>query len=423
LEFWVKCVFFEGMNELTAHYRLLLGLDSHWEVRQVDLSLEGQRVEIVLEFVGQEILCPECGVKCGRHDLAPERTWRHLDTMQFETVLRARIPRCDCVQCGVKNISVPWAEKHSRFTLMFEAFALRVLQACSNVQRAASLLGLKWETVHSILERGVARGLERRQVVQVQHVGLDEKSFQHGQSYVSIMVDLDGARVLEVTAGRTAEAADKLWESLPKSQCEQIQAVAMDMSDIYETATRRHAPQAEIVHDKFHVAKYLNEAVDKVRRAEHKELQQRQDHRLKRTRQLWLFAEHNLSEEHVERFGDLRDSDLKTARAWALKENFRWFWTNQYAGNAKKYFAEWYTWASRCRLRPMIDVAKMLKRRLPNLLTYMRHPITNAMSEGFNSKIQNIKSDARGFRSFENYRTRILFYCGKLDVMPPLCCH
>jgi len=408
------------MNELHTHYRLLLGLDSNWEVQEVDLSLEGLRVEIDLKFTGQELVCPECGQASTRHDLAPERSWRHLDTMQFETVIRARVPRCACAKCGVKTIAVPWADKHSRFTLMFESFALRVLQACSNVQRAADLLDLNWESVQTILARGVARGLERRKVDQVEHVGLDEKSFRRGQSYVSLLVDLDGSRVLEVTEDRSTEAAEKLWESLPKSQREQVQAVAMDMSSAYEEATHKMAPQAEIVHDKFHVAKHLNEAVDQVRRAENKELQSRKDDRLKRTRQLWLYAEDNLSAEHLERFGDLRDSDLRTARAWALKENFRWFWANQYAGNAKKFFQEWYGWACRSQLPPMIKVAKMLHRRLDNLLTYMRHPITNAAAEGFNRKIQAIKSDARGFRSFVNYRLRILFYCGKLDVMPDL---
>ena len=375
----------EGMNELNTHYRLLLGLDSNWEVQEVDLSLEGLRVEIVLQFTGRELVCPECGQPSGRHDLAPERIWRHLDTMQFETVIRARVPRCACGKCGVKTVAVPWADKHSRFTLMFEAFALRVLQACSNVQKAAGLLGLNWESVQTIMERGVARGLERRTVDQVEHVGLDEKSFRRGQSYVSLIVDLDASRVLEVTPDRTTASAEKLWEVLPENQRLKVQAVAMDMSSAYEEATHEMAPQAEIVHDKFHVSKHLNEAVDQVRRAEHKDLQSRQDDRLKRTRQLWLFAEDNLSAEQIVRFGDLRDSDLKTARAWALKENFRWFWTNQYAGNARKFFQEWYGWACRSRLPPIIKVAKMLHRRLDNLLSYMRHPITNAAVEGFNS--------------------------------------
>jgi transposase len=406
------------MNELNAHYRLLLGLDSNWEVTEVDLSLEGLRVEIVLEFVGRELVCPECGQASGRHDLAPERSWRHLDTMQFETVIRARIPRCACAKCGVKTVAVPWAEKHSRFTLMFEAFALRVLQACSNVQKAAELLGLNWDSVQTLMERGVARGLARREVDQVKHVGLDEKSFRRGQSYVSLMVDLDGSRVLEVVEERTAAAAEQLWQTLPESQRQQVQAVAMDMSSAYEKATQEFAPQAAIVHDKFHVSQHLNEAVDAVRRKENKDLQSRDDERLKRTRQLWLFAERNLSEEQIARFGDLRESDLKTARAWALKENFRWFWTYQYAGNAKTFFQEWYSWACRSRLAPITQVAKMLQRRLDHLLTYMKFPITNAAVEGFNSKIQSLKSAARGFRSFANYRLRILFYCGRLDLMP-----
>lgn len=411
------------MNELQTHYRLLLGLDSDWEVQEVDLSLEGRRLEIVLEFVGRELVCPDCGQASGRHDLAPERSWRHLDTMQFETVIRARLPRCACAKCGVKTTAVPWADKHSRFTLMFEAFAIRVLQACSSVKKAAELLRLNWESVHTILERGVARGLASRQVDQVEHVGLDEKSFRRGQSYVSLMVDLDESRVLEVVEDRTTESAKTLWESLPESQRQKVRAVAMDMSGPYEEATRQLAPQAEIVHDKFHVSKHLNEAVDQVRRMENKELQSRKDDRLKRTRQLWLFREDHLSEEHIARFGDLRESDLKTARGWALKENFRWFWAYVYAGRARTFFKEWYGWACRSRLPPIIKVAKMLKRHLENLLTYMRHPITNAAAEGFNSKIQNIKSSARGFRSFKNYRLRILFYCGKLDMLPDCASH
>lgn len=77
----------------------------------------------------------------------------------------------------------------------------------------------------------------------------------------------------------------------------------------------------------------------------------------------------------------------------------------------------------RCRLRPVVEVAKMLKRHLPNLLSYLRYRITNATSEGFNSVIQALKYAARGFRSFQNYRTRILLFCGKLDLRPRLPCH
>jgi hypothetical protein len=103
---------------------------------------------------------------------------------------------------------------------------------------------------------------------------------------------------------------------------------------------------------------------------------------------------------------------------WAIKEEFHWFWRHVYPRSAEEFFSQWYAWGVRCRLRPVIKFAKMRKRHLPNLLSYFRHRITNATSEGFNSVIRALKYAARGFRSFQNYRTRILFFCGKLDLRP-----
>ena len=407
------------MSELTKHYSLLLGLDAAWEVSEVSLSLEGKCVEILVTHAGGDVRCPECGAGCSIADHAPERTWRHLDTMQFETRLRARAPRANCKACGVKTTSVPWAGKHSRFTLMFEALAIELIQACGNVKSAAGLLGLDWDSVHRIVQRAVQRGLERREVQTLQYVGIDEKSFRRGHSYISLLVDLTGARVLEVVEDRTEAAADRLWEDLPDEQKEQIEAVAVDMWPAFANSIETNAQQAEIVHDRFHISKHLNEAVDQVRRQEHKALKQAGDDRLTGSKQLWLFNPENISDDRWLEFETLKDQELKTARAWAIKEQFRWLWEYRYAGNARKFFNRWYSWATRSRLKPIIKVAKMLKRHLENILTYFRHRITNAMSEGFNSRIQSIKSQARGFRAFENYRTRILFYCGKLDLLPP----
>jgi len=411
------------MSELTKHYSLLLGLDAAWEVSEVSLCLEGKCVEILVTHTGGQVECPECGAGCSIADHAPERTWRHLDTMQFETRLRARVPRANCQACGVKTTAVPWAGKHSRFTLLFEALAIEVIQACGNVKAAAGLLGLDWDSVHRIMERAVERGLERRQVQALQYVGIDEKSFGRGHSYVSLLVDLTGARVLEVVEERTEAAADGLWEALPQEQKQQIEAVAVDMWPAFANSIATNAEQAEIVHDRFHISKHLNEAVDQVRRQEHKTLKQEGDERLTGSKQLWLFNPENISDDRWLDFEALKDQELKTSRAWAIKEQFRWLWEYRYAGNARKFFNRWYGWAARSRLKPIIKVAKMLKRHLDNILTYFRHRITNAMSEGFNSRIQSIKSQARGFRAFANYRIRILFYCGKLDLLPPEITH
>ena len=109
--------------------------------------------------------------------------------------------------------------------------------------------------------------------------------------------------------------------------------------------------------------------------------------------------------------------------AWGIKDYFRWFWDEPDAIAGREFFDHWYNWAIRSRLEPMKKVARMLKNRLDKILSWFRHRITNSNAEGFNSRIQSIKSNARGFKSFQNYRIRILFFCGKLDLKPALSCH
>lgn len=411
------------MNDLNQHYRDLLGLDDSWTVTDVDLDMEASEVVIRLQHRGGPLTCPECQATCSRADTAPERTWRHLDTMQFRTEIKAAVPRCRCSKCGVKTVSVPWAGKHSRFTLMFEAFGIRVLQACANVSRAATLLGLSWESVHSLIERAVERGLDRRTLQSVRHVGMDEKSFGKGHDYVSLMTDLDDHRVLDVAKDRTIEAADELWQTLEENQRLEVESVSVDMWQAFMTSATKNAPEAEIVHDRFHISKYLGEAVDRVRREEQRKLKKEGDDRLTGMRQLLLYNFENLDEDSQVEMELLQKSDLKTARAWAIKENFRYFWECGNAVAAERFFHQWYGWAIRSRLEPVKKVAKMLKRHQAGLLSYFRHSVTNAVTEGFNSRIQSIKSAARGFRNFANYRLRILFYCGKLDLMPEITCH
>jgi transposase len=406
-------------SELQKHYALLLGIGSPWEVKTVELKLEEKKVEIELSWQwGAAARCPECAGECSIYDCASERTWRHLDTMQFTTLIRARPPRSDCPEHGVKTMEVPWAQPHGRFTLLFERFAVEVLLASANVSRGCELLGIGWEAAHEIMRRAVERGLERRQLEGLKYLGMDEKSFKRGQSYITLLTDLEQSRVLDVVEERTTEAAQQLWQTLSAEQKQTVEAVAVDMWEPFIRTIEKEMPDADIVHDRFHVSKYLGEAVDKVRRAEHKQLLAQGDETLTGTRQLWLYNPQNLSPEQAEDFSALKDLHLKVARAWAAKELFSKFWEYQQEGWARRFFKDWFGWVSRSRLKPVIEVARMLKRHLENLLTYLRHRITNAVTEGLNSKIQSIKSAARGFRNFRNYRIRILFFCGKLDLYP-----
>jgi transposase len=268
------------------------------------------------------------------------------------------------------------------------------------------------------MERAVERGLQRRKVETVRLVGIDEKSFGRGQDYVSLMSDLEQSRVLDVVPGRTGEACQELWTRLGSEQSHKVEAVSIDMWEPYLSTTAQQAPQAQIVHDKFHVAKHLNEAVDQVRRAENRQLHSEGSALLSGTKYVWLKNPENWHEADRLMFQALRSSGCKVARAWQIKELFREFWSCFNPTEAESFFDRWYSWAIRCRLAPVKDVARMLKAHLENLLTYFTHAISNAMTEGFNSKIQSLKHAARGFRTFANFRIRILFFCGRLNLCP-----
>jgi len=403
----------------TALFAQLLGLCPPWQVTKVTPNIEDKSLSISIEWPnGTQVACPDCGKACSIYDRRKERAWRHLDTMQFKTLLIAAVPRADCIEHGVKSIDVPWADLKSRFTLLFERFAIDVLLSASSQTKAAELLGLSWDEVHAIQERAVRRGMKTRDLSGISYLGIDEKSFLKGHSYASLVYDLDGARVLEVIRDRTEEAAKELFNTIPLETRGAIQAVAVDMWKPYEAAIVSTMPGAEIVHDKFHVVRYLKKAIDSVRKKENKSLKQNGSDLLKGTRYTWLKNPENWSEKDEATFEDLKVAGLKVTRAWSIVQTIIPIWDYIYERPARKFFDKWYFWATHSQLKPIIDVAKMIKRHLDNILTFLKHRITNAASEGLNSKIQAVKAAARGFRNFENYRIAILFHCGGLQLHP-----
>jgi len=397
----------------------LLGLKDPWRVEDVQVDMESCRVTVVVDC-GEGPWKDAQGVVLAIHGYE-ERTWRHLDTMQFETVIAARVPRVRHGDGRTEMIAVPWAAARSRWTLMFEALAVRMMQNSRSLSQASELLRLDWSSVQRIMERAVERGMERRKTDKVRYLGMDEKSFGRGHHYISTLVDLnrEAPRILEVSAGRDKQAAKELLTSLPKKQRSQIKAVAMDMSAAYEAMVLKYLPKADVVHDRFHVSKLLGEAVDKVRRVENKELLRLGDKRLVGTRYIWLYHPKELDCSRLETLNELFEVEhLRTARAYYHRLRFMDFWRQPDMTEGTRFFARWYHEALRSNLEPIIKTAKTLQLHLLSLLTYFRHRITNALCECFNSTIQSIKANARGFRNFDHYRIRILFFLGKLDLRP-----
>lgn len=399
-------------------YQAVLGLQAPWSVVNVELDVKGQQVVVTVETGPGPYPCPECQARVAGYD-RKRRRGRHLDTWQFTTWIEADVPRVSCPTHGVKQIAVPWAEPGSQFTAWCERLAIDLLRECS-VTGTAGVLRITWDEAWGIKERAVSRGLSRRTQDVVAHLGVDEKAIAKRHRYLTVVADLERSRVLYLAEDRKQESLDGFWAALTPAQREGIEAIAMDMWEPYIQSTRTHLKHAEekIVFDKFHVAKHLHEAVDRVRRTEHRGLQQTGDGRLTGTKYLWLMCPKDMTAEQQAPFRTLQRSDLKVARAWTLKERFRQFWDYAYQGAARNFFARWFWRATHSRLRPMAAVAKLIRRHLPNVLTYLTHRVTNAGLEAVNATIQWVKKTARGFRNVEHFKTAIYFHCGGLDLYP-----
>jgi transposase len=400
-------------------YKVLLGIEEPWKITDVEMNVQEESITVRVELPGQAKLpCPSCGAACSIKDRR-ERLWRHLDTCQYRTLIASPLPRTDCPKCGVKTATPPWSQGHSRFTLLFERFAIEALLEMS-VSGACRLLRISWDEADGIIRRAVGRGLQRRDLSRLERIAIDEKAVLKGHNYVTVVTDLETSKVVWVGTGRSKQTLDGFFAGLDQSILKQIDTIAMDMWEPYRSSCRQWIEDADskIVLDRFHIEKHLSEAVDKVRRQEHRELRAQGRDDLKGSRWDWLHRPENLSSYRREQFEALRDSALRTARAWAIKEDFRRFWLYIYEGNARRFFGDWYGWAIRSRLEPIKEKARMLKRHLGRILNWFRSGATTAVSEGMNNKIQTIKKKAYGFRNVERFINLIYFHCAGLDLFP-----
>lgn len=402
-------------------YAQVLGLVDPWFVDDVDLSVAERRVDIfVSHHEGRQWPCPTCKAELPLYDHAEERAWRHLDTGGFPTWLHARPPRVKCPSHGVRQVHLPWAEPRSHFTHAFERFAIDVLKE-TDVSGAANILKASWDECWGIMSRAVARGQAAKEHLVPALIGVDEKAARKGHSYLTLVYDIAGGTVEYIADDRKQTSLDPYFEAFSPEERAGITAVAMDMWEPYINSVKAHLVDADnkIVFDRFHIAKHMGEAVDTVRKREHRALRAEGIDTLTGSKYLWLAAEANLPEKHKATFRSLKALNLKTARAWAIKESLSVLWRYHRLGWATKFYQQWFFWATHSRLQPVIDVAYMIKRHLYGVLNYFSAArITNAAAEGLNSKIQTIKKMAYGFRNREHFKTAIFFHCGGLQLYP-----
>jgi len=383
----------------TAFCSRLLQLAAPWKVERVVFSPETEQVDVTLQHRGRvPFACPKCQVPLPVYDHSPSRQWRHLYHGGHITWLHARLPRVFCLEHGVRRVLVPWALPEARFTTPFEKHAIDVLLE-TNIEGGARLLRISWHEAWNLMERAVERGQRAKQQRVIAHLGVDEKAVARRHQYVTLVCDLDRSTVEYIADDRKKTSLDGYYQSLTQQQLAGIQAVAMDMWQPFLASTVAHVPhgQWKVVFDRYHIMAHMIKAVDQVRRHEHRLLQREGDPTLARSRYLWLYSQENVPDDYAEWFELLRQEHLQTGRAWAIKEALRHLWSYQRMAWGKRYWQEWYYWATHSRLKPVVKVAKMIKNHLSNVLTYFDHHITNATSEGLNSKIQTIKKTPMAF--------------------------
>lgn len=370
-------------------------------------------LHIFIDFKkGSKFPCPVdgCGHTSPVHD-TQERVWRHVNFFQYPCYIHARVPRVNCSDHKVRLVNVPWARPGSGFTLLFEGLALMLAQDMP-VATAAEHVGEHDTRLWRLIKHWISEARKKLDFSDVEAVGIDETS-KRGHNYLSVFVDLMKRRVMFVTEGKDAGTVTKFVKEFEEKNgsAEAVKVVSTDMSLAFKKGVSSCFPNACHVLDHFHVVKLVNDAVDAVRRRESKE-----EPVLKRTRYLWLKNFDNLTEKQQGRLTPLSKRHLKTARAYRMRLQLQDIYTHTDADLAQDEMKKLIRWMKLSRIEEMRRVGKTLQENLSGILAYWQNKFSNALLEGMNSIIQNIKRRARGFRNQEYFATMIYFVCGGLDI-------
>jgi transposase len=393
-----------------------------WAITAVEKNGQSQKITVRIEYAREQLIaCPLCGAAGKVHDHRI-RVLRYLDTCQYETFLEVYVPRVKCAEDGVQQIEIPFAEKHSRFTSRFEMAVLVWLQD-SPISAVAENFNISWDETDGIMQRAVKRGLSKRAGEAVKNLGIDETSYQKGHTYSTIILDKDRDRVIEVLDDRKAETLETWLKTQETVDLSGLQSISMDMWDPFIKAVKAIIPGAEhlIAFDRFHASKHINDALDKVRRREHAELQRLTgESLLSKTRFQWLANSNRTDNRNGKRkeFLNLSRLNLETARAWRIKEAANSLWDYVYMNVAEAAWKKLLWWISHSRIPEMIQAGKTIRNYFWGILNAIRLKTTNGMLEAKNNCIQRIKRMACGFRNRDRFKNAILFHLGKLDLFP-----
>lgn len=382
-------------------------------VQRVVFDQKQGELHIHIDFhKGAKFSCPECekpGVCV--HD-TEDKQWRHLNFFQYKAYIHFRHPRVRCDDHGVHRIKVPWAQRGSGFTLLFEALVME-LAGCMPVKDIAKNVGEHDTRIWRIINRYVDAGRAEADYSSLESVGIDETSSKKRHTYVTVFTDMQESRVVHVEVGKDAQTVQSFKQMLQDRDIDplQITQVCADMSPAFRRGVADAFPHAEVTFDKFHVIKLINEALDEVRREEQKD-----QVLLKRSRYLWLYNPKKLSTKQAVALQQLTKLNLKTVRAYRIKLALQEVYRAVDKQTAETLLRKWYAWAIRSRLKPVKDVAQTIKTSWNGILNYFDSWLTNGVLESINGVVQAARRRARGYRNVKNFITMIFLLSGKLNL-------
>ena len=382
-------------------FGIALGVEEPIFLEKIDFNKDEGELHIYINFRrGAKFTCPICGKKeCTVHDTT-EKIWRHLNFFQYKCFIHFRTPSTNCDDCGVHLFVPEWGRQQSGFTILFEAFVLTLAREMP-ISKIAEIVDEHDTRIWRIVASHVNKAYSEKDLSEVTQIGIDETSSKKGHKYVSIFVDMKEHDIVFATKGKDAKTIESFGEEFSKhnGKVEKITEVSMDMSPAFISGTKKILINASITFDKFHVIKQLNEALDEVRRNE-----QKLNPLLKGSRYIWLKNPNNLTSAQVKSLETLSKENKKVSKVYQMKLTFqdiyRTVWDKVCADMAIK---KWLSWAVRSRLEPVKKFAKMIKSHYSGILRFFHSRLTAGISEGINSRIQEIKRRGKGYRNIKNF--------------------
>ena len=371
---------------------------------------------------GARGVCGGCGKKRPGYDTLGPRRFAFVPLWGMAVFLIYAMRRVNCPKCGVVTEMVPWSTGKSPMTYALTWFLASWAKVLS-WKETARRFRTTWDAVFRAVEHAVFWGLEHRSLDGIRSIGVDELSWKKGHKYLTLVYQIDHGRrrLLHIAKNRTAKSFNSFFDMLGEDRARQIAFVASDMWKAFLKVVRKRCSTALHVLNRFHVVQLMNKAVDETRRQEARALRASGRHVvLTKTRWLLLKRPKNLTRKERLRLRDLVTINLRSVRAYLLKEHFQRFWKYKNVTNAYRFLREWTDLALRSRIEPFKKFATTVRKHERELLTWFlaRGEFAAGATEGFNNKARITTRKAYGFRTYEHAEIALYHALGDLPEPP-----